>query len=205
MKSTENDAVRISGNMARGVMSALETFITVMAKKEFKNSTLKEASKQLNEFVEGIAYDNIEDFYRAQVAEGINEFDSFGAKFEENEMARFNQLAKQYGLKYAYERKPDNIKELLSKDNLNESEQMILHMWTKVVNGKRKEITDDFKITFACRDIPKVESIVREIKNYPNMSLDERTQRAQERRRDYEAQQSLNRDRSAEMPEYGER
>ena len=86
MKSTENEAVRISGNMTRGVMSALETFVKVMSKKEFRNATLKEASKQMSEFVEGIAYDNIEDFYSAQVEQGINQFDSFGANFEENEM-----------------------------------------------------------------------------------------------------------------------
>ncbi len=205
MKSTENEAVRISGNMARGVMSALETFVKVMSKKEFKNATLKEASKQMSEFVEGIAYDNIEDFYSAQVEQGINQFDSFGANFEENEMSLFNQLAKQYGLKYAYERKPDNIQDLLQKDNLSESEQMTLHMWTKVINDQRREVSEDFKITFACRDIPKVESIVKEILKHPNVNLDERTYRAQERRRNYEADQSVHRDRSAEMPDYGSR
>lgn len=178
MKSVENEAVRIGGQMGKGALDALETFLKVLAQPEYKGKKVSEIVKDLND---KIAYENVDEYFQDQVANGINEFDSIG--IEENQMSKFDQLAAGYGLKYGYTRKPDNIKELLSKTDLSESEKSTLNIWTKNVQGKRVEIPDDFKITFAVKDIPKIEYIVKDLREYVNRNLDERIRAANEKQK----------------------
>lgn len=176
MKTVESEAVRIGGQLARGVVSALEAFLNVMAKPELRGKDMKDVKKEVSE---NFAYVNADEFFTAQVAKGYTEFDSIG--IEEAQMVKFDQLAIQYGMKYHFESKPDNIADLLKKSNPTEDELAILDTWTRDVDGVRKEITDDFKITFAMKDMPKLECIVKDLRAYVDRNLDERLRQAAEK------------------------
>lgn len=172
MDNTENKAIRIGINTAKGLLSALEAFLNVITSPRYKNMPLSQVAQELesNSYngSEIYAYENADQFYNDHVQSGNNVFHAHG--IENAQMEKFDQLARQYGLKYYPERKPENLDELIVKQNLTREEKNILLLWTKEISGRRVPIDDDIKITFAEKDIFKMKHIVKDLREYTNLN-----------------------------------
>lgn len=206
MESIENKAIRIGISTLRGLLPALETFLNIMASPKYKDKPPAQVAKELEAYantakeLESYAYENADEFYRDQVMVGNNIFNSEG--IENTQLEKFDQLARQYGLKYYPERKPENLNELIQKQNPSKEDKSILLLWTKEINGKRVPSDDDMKITFAEKDLPKMEHIVKDLREYTDKHLNERLHEAKQTKNDMNRQkQQQTKEKSTAMVE----
>lgn len=163
MREIESEAVRIGVQFGKGLLESLTSFIEIMAKPEYQNKPVRDVSKNVKD---ACSYTDNSTFIKEMVSKGKTEFETIG--LEKQQMSKFDQLASQYNLKYLYERAPNNLDDLLHKDrsNISQEEKEVLQKWCKEIDGKYVSCDDDAKITFAVKDIPKIEAICNDLKKH---------------------------------------
>lgn len=178
MDNMENKVVRFGLNQARTLAYALVTFMRWYNNRYAQQHNNDNASKE-----ESKEYTDLIKFYHDQYKQGNVEFihDSITT---ENELNKFTQLAKQYGVSYYIEKRPPDLMDLIQKkqsqDNLSPKENEIIERWTDNKNGEFSVRDDEYQLTLAVKAAAKIESLLKDLTEWRKQNLESRLEQSRQ-------------------------